>query len=314
VSLIDLLRARVARGSRRPHGDGASIALAVEGGAMRGVISAGMVWALEDLGYVNAFDAVYGSSAGAINAAYFLAGQAGLGTTIYYEDINNRSFIDLRRALLGRPIVNLGFLLDDVAVRRKPLDVARALASASPLSVLATDVDTRRAHAFGGFTDERHFFSALRAGATMPIIAGEPFLHEGRRYLDASLSEPIPVATAEAAGHTHVLVLLTRGAGMRPQPSGFDRYFVGPRLRRLSPALAHQYLTRAEPYAALTRMIESGRGPQQRAEVLGLRVDDLRISKLERRREVLTHGARRGYDAVLAAFDVAPDHRGPASD
>ena len=57
---------------------------------------------------------MYGSSAGAINAAYFLAGQARLGTTIYYEDINNAQFIDLLRPLRGRPIVDLGFLLDDV--------------------------------------------------------------------------------------------------------------------------------------------------------------------------------------------------------
>ena len=62
---------------------------------MRGVVSAGMVSALEELGLTHAFDAVYGSSAGAINAAYFLAGQARLGTTIYYEDINNARFIDL---------------------------------------------------------------------------------------------------------------------------------------------------------------------------------------------------------------------------
>ena len=97
ADILDILKRRVATGSRPPHRDGASVALAVEGGAMRGVISAGMVSALEDLGYVHAFDAVYGASAGAINAAYFLAGQARLGTTIYHEDINNRQFIDLRR-------------------------------------------------------------------------------------------------------------------------------------------------------------------------------------------------------------------------
>jgi len=86
---------------------------------MRGVISAGMLSALEDLGYLGSFDAVYGSSAGAINAAYFVAGQASLGTTIYYEDINNTAFIRLGRAAAGRPIVDLGYLLDDVARRRK---------------------------------------------------------------------------------------------------------------------------------------------------------------------------------------------------
>jgi predicted patatin/cPLA2 family phospholipase len=274
----------------------------VEGGAMRGVISAGMVSALEDLGYISAFDAVYGSSAGAINAAYFLAGQATLGTTIYYEDINNASFIRLGRAAAGRPIVNLGYLLDDVARHRKRLDVARILASSTPLSVLATDVDRRQAHAFGSFADDSALFAALRAGATMPVVAGAPFQHQGRRYLDASLSEPIPLPTAEARGHTHVLVLLTRGGDMRPEPSAFDRYFVAPRLRRVSPALAESYLRRAEPYAALIRAIDAGRGLRGEAIVTGLRVDGLRISKLERRPGVLRDGAARGYAVVVAAL------------
>ncbi|MEO8483229.1 MAG: patatin-like phospholipase family protein [Acidobacteriota bacterium] len=274
----------------------------MEGGAMRGVISAGMVSALGDLGYLDAFDAVYGSSAGAINAAYFLAGQAQLGTTIYYEDINNASFIRLGRAAAGRPIVNLGYLLDDVAQRRKRLDVGRVLDSLTPLSVLATDVDDRQAHAFGPFADDRDLFAALRAGATMPVVAGAPFLHQGRRYLDASLSEPIPVPTAESRGHTHVLVLLTRSGEMRPHASAFDRYFVAPRLKRVSPALAESYLRRAGPYTALIRAIDAGRGPLGRAIVTGLRVEGLRISKLECRPDVLRDGASRGYEIVAAAL------------
>ncbi len=177
---------------------------------MRGVISAGMVSALEDLHLLHAFDAVFGSSAGAINAAYFVAGQAGLGTTIYYEDINNRHFIDLRRPFLGRPIVNLDFLLEDVAVRRKRLDIDRILASPVPLSVLATDIRTETAHVFQNFSNGRSLIGALRAGATMPIIAGGPHLHEDGAYFDASIAEPIPVPAAEAAGYTHILVLLTR--------------------------------------------------------------------------------------------------------
>ena len=300
-SVVDLLRARVARGSRRPHGDGASIALAIEGGAMRGVISAGMVSALEELGYIDAFDAVYGSSAGAVNAAYFLAGQARLGTSIYHQDINNRRFIDTRRALIGQPIVNLAYLLDDVARRRKRLDVERLLGSPTPLHVLATDVDSRSASVFKGFASADLLFGALRSGATMPVVAGGPYAYAGGRYLDASLSEPIAVPTAEADGHTHVLALLTRTGGVRPDVSAFDRYFVVPRLRRISADLAVRYLNRAEPYAALIHMIDAGRGPLGRARVFGIRVD-LPISKLERRREVLELGAKSGYDAVRAIF------------
>lgn len=270
---------------------------------MRGVISAGMVWALEELGCTTAFDAVYGSSAGAINAAYFLAGQAGVGTTIYSEDINTRSFIDLSRPLIGRPIVNLGFLLDDVARYRKHLDTDRVITSDTPLSVLATDVDSRTSVTFRGFDTAERLFGALRAGATMPVIAGGPFEYSGRRLLDASLSEPIPLRTAESQGHTHIIALLTRSGSMHSQPSAFDRYFVGPRLRRISPELATRYLSRSGPYSAVIQAIDSGRGLSGRATVQGIRVNDLRISKLERRREVLAQAARLGYAAVMAAFD-----------
>jgi hypothetical protein len=59
--------------------DNFRIALAIEGGAMRGVVSSGMLAGLEYLGVLPAFDVIYGTSAGAINGAYFVAGQAAWG-------------------------------------------------------------------------------------------------------------------------------------------------------------------------------------------------------------------------------------------
>jgi predicted patatin/cPLA2 family phospholipase len=299
---IDLLRARAARRSRPPHGDGASIALVVEGGAMRGVVSAGMVSALEALGMIEAFDAVYGSSAGAINAAYFLAGQAALGTTIYYEDINNRRFIDLRRSIVGRPILNLAFLIDDVARRRKPLDVDRVLASPSPLAVLATDVATCAPVVLRGFRDGRDLLAAMRAGATMPIVAGRPSPYLDQRCFDASLTEPIPVPTAEADGHTHVLALLTRPRETPRRTTMFDRVYVLPRLRRISPALAARYVDRGQPYTALLDRIAAGTGPLGRAQVLGIRPDPPVVNKLECDAAMLRQAAARGFDAVMRAW------------
>jgi len=46
---------------------------------MRGAVSGGALQALHDLGLRDAFDVVYGSSAGAMNATYFLAGQREVG-------------------------------------------------------------------------------------------------------------------------------------------------------------------------------------------------------------------------------------------
>jgi len=304
--MIDILRARAARGSRAPHGDGARVVLAIEGGAMRGVVSAGMVSALERLGMTDAFDAVYGSSAGAINGAYFLAGQARLGTKIYAEDINNRKFIDLTRPLMGRPIVDLGFLIDHVATVRKPLDVARVLAATSPLTVMATEVSTAARTPLRHFNSANDLLIALRAGATMPVIAGSPVAFGGRSYLDASLTEPVPVAIAEEEGSTHILVLLTRPTESPRRATWLDRWYVIPRLRRLSPALADLYTNRSGPYATLLDCIAEGRGPAGRAIVLGLRPAPPEVSKLERDTTRLREAAQRGFDAVMRAFGENP--------
>lgn len=51
------------------------VGLAIEGGGMRGCVSAGMVAAVSTLGLMDSFDAVYGSSAGSLVGAYAIAGQ-----------------------------------------------------------------------------------------------------------------------------------------------------------------------------------------------------------------------------------------------
>lgn len=272
---------------------------------MRGVVSAGMVSALEELGLVNAFDAVYGSSAGSVNAAYFLAGEARMGTSIYYEDINTHHFIDLWRTIRRQPIVNLGFLLDEVAVTRKVLDTARVIASPTPLAVLATDADTAEPVVFRAFTSGDDLIGAMRAGSTMPVVAGSPCEYRGGRYYDASVSEPIPVPAAEADGHTHILVLLTRPHGETRRLSAFDRYYVIPRLKHTAPRIARSYQDRIGPYSALVERINASsrtgtvpRGPI----IMGVRPTGHTIAILERRRHLLISGAERGHRAVMDAF------------
>jgi hypothetical protein len=56
---------------------------------MRGVVAGGMVTAIQELGLTDCFDTIHGSSAGACAGAYLITDQAKLGTSIFYEDINN---------------------------------------------------------------------------------------------------------------------------------------------------------------------------------------------------------------------------------
>ena len=127
---IDLLKKRAAliKQGRKPA-DGRKVALIVEGGAMRGVISCAALMGLEELGITEAFDEVYGASAGAVNAAYFLAGQAAYATTLYYQKINNTRFL---RRFWHRKIVDIDDLFDSIIAGSRPLRTEKVLASRSP--------------------------------------------------------------------------------------------------------------------------------------------------------------------------------------
>ena len=270
---------------------------------MRGVVSAGMVVALEQLDLLHVFDRVYGSSAGAMNGAFFVAGQAAFGTTIYYENINNTRFVNVRRALGRRPVLDLDFLVWDVMCGPKRLDVERILESPVGLHALATHTGTGDRTVFGTWSDRADFLACLRAGASMPVVSGPPYFYRGEPYWDALLSEPVPARIAEDDGFTHLLVLLTRPTdGEGPRLSPLDRYYVLPRLRKVSETLARRYRERPQEYLKLLSALGGGRGPQGRAAALTVAPSEPVVGKLERNREQLKRSARAGMRAVFAGL------------
>ena len=210
----DIIRERKQTGSRRgfrtdPH----HLALVIEGGGMRGVVSAGMVAALEARNLTNCFDSIHGSSAGACAGAYFLAGQAGLGVRIYYEDINNRHFIDLWGPCRGRPVMNTHFLIDHVMRMIKPLDTKRILLAEGVLHIVTTDARSGQGRTYSRFRDAEHFFLILKGSIAIPAIAGCPVEVDGVRLVDGGMVEQIPLRCALSSSPSHILVLMTRKEG-----------------------------------------------------------------------------------------------------
>lgn len=278
---------------------------------MRGVVSAGMVVAVEQLGLLTAFDAIYGSSAGAMNGAYLLAGQAAFGATIYYENINDspyeravgRWFIDFTAPLRGRPIVDLDYLVHHVMERPKWLQVDRILSSPISLHVVATHVPTAQRHVFRSWTGREDLLRSLRAGASMPIVAGPPYAYRDTYYWDALLIEPIPAAVAEEEGATHIVAFMSRPRGTAgPQTSLAERLYVLPKLAQASPAVVEGYRVRGERYAAAVRSLWSGAGVHGKAKVLPIGPTGPAVDKLERNRRKLVDGCAQGFRAMALAM------------
>src|SRR5581483_1480122 len=145
-------------------------ALVVEGGGMRGAYAAGALVGLDAAG--ERFDAVYASSSGACSAAYLHARQPE-GLRIWQEHLDGAKLLRARNLLVGRPYLDLEYLVDEVFARRVPLDLARLRAAEAPLWITLTDARTGRAE-YRDLRREADPLRVLKATAALPIAYARP--------------------------------------------------------------------------------------------------------------------------------------------
>ncbi|MFN8112718.1 MAG: patatin family protein [Solirubrobacterales bacterium] len=247
--VLRLLGERVAAGSRPgERSDGARLALAIEGGGMRGAITGGMALAIDELGIVAAFDDVYGASAGALNAAWLLSGAASTGIRTWTDPALRTASVRRGNLLRGRPIVDSSYLTEVVYERLAPMPFDRILDGDVGFHPLATDAATGEAVDLAPLIDDRATLKlALRATTALPLLSGRPIELGGRRFFDAGLAESIPFRTAIAQGATHLLVLRSRREGEQESAnSGRSARLVARYLSRHSIHVADAFLGRAE--------------------------------------------------------------------
>jgi predicted patatin/cPLA2 family phospholipase len=314
--VVQTLLARREAGSRPgARSDGRRVALVIEGGAMRGVVSAGMASALDQLGLRDAFDEVHGASAGAFNGAFFMAGQAAYMTSLYWRGFGDPRFVSLRRALRGEgPAFDMDYVVDGIWARGRPLRMEVLLESAAELHCTATDADTATIVDLADLHSAEEVRCALRTSARLPWLAGQPVAFRGRRLLDATLAEAIPIHAALRTA-TDVLVLQTRPEGVEHSglsgPIGLltDRY-----LRTINPALVALRRARSERYdrlsAWLGRRAAESATPAAAAHagqpaicVIRPPAETTIISQLEYRNEALQVAGSEGLRAAWMALE-----------
>ena len=247
--------------------------LVLEGGAMRGMFSCGVIDVFLENGI--AFSGVAGISAGAVFGCNFKSRQ--IGRPIRY----NKRFCADPRYGTWRSLLKTGDLYDaDFCYRELPdeLDVFdRAAFRQNPLQfyVGATDVDTGEAvyHLCtdGGETDMQW----LRASASMPLVS-RPVVIDGRRYLDGGIADAVPYQFLESQGYDRCVLVLTRPKGYRKRPSPAPLRF----LLRRQPALAKAM---ADRHLMYNRQMEAIDQREERGQSLVIRPpEDVRIGRTEK--------------------------------
>ena len=190
--------------------------LVMEGGAMRGLFTCGVIDVLLENGVC--FDGAAGISAGAVFGCNFKSGQ--IGRALRY----NKQYCADPRYCSIRSLIRTGDLYGaDFCYRELPdeLDVFdRKAFAASPMEFYAGATDAETGECVyhrcedGGDMD----MLWLRASASMPLVS-RPVEIDGRFYLDGGIADAVPYAYMEKQGYDRNVIILTQPEGYRKKPA-----------------------------------------------------------------------------------------------
>jgi predicted patatin/cPLA2 family phospholipase len=211
------------------------LGLVVQGGGMRGVYSMAVLAAFEEMGWTRCFDHVAGASAGAMNGAHFITGQAGYGVETYIDYLSNRKFIDFFRL---RKLVDLDYMIDDLVRHVRPFNLPALLEASTELHIALADAEDASVHYVTNRSEDVDLWEAFRATGALPILYNRFVKVGDRLYLDGSLSDGLPLPRLLALGCRYIVVVLTKPLSFRSQGvSRPVRALAWWATRRYSPAL-----------------------------------------------------------------------------
>ena len=191
-------------------------ALVLEGGAMRGMFTAGAldVWIDAHI----RFDAIIGVSAGALFGINYPSGQRGRALRDNLKYVGDDRYMGLRSLLATGNIVNAEFAYYEVCKRVDVFDEAAFRRSGVDFYAVATELSSGGAE-YIRITEPMRQMEVLRATAALPFVS-RPVAIAGRLYLDGGVADSIPLGFAHSLGCDRLAAVLTRPADYRKATPG----------------------------------------------------------------------------------------------
>lgn len=270
--------------------------LILEGGAMRGMFSCGILDVFMENGVT--FDGCAGISAGAVFGCNFKSGQIGRPIRYNKKYCADPRYVSLRSLLTTGDLYGVQFCYHELPDKLDVFD--RKAFSENPMAfyVGATDVDTGKAvyHLCtdGGAED----IEWMRASASMPMVSRVVEIGD-YRLLDGGIVEPVPYDFMRREGYSRNVVILTQPREYRKKKSAML-----PLMRltmRAYPKVVEAMALRHERYNAMTDRIAED---EQQGKVLVLRPPEaLGISRTEKNPEELERVYQMGRRIALQRLD-----------
>ncbi|MGR5238730.1 patatin-like phospholipase family protein [Vibrio alfacsensis] len=228
-----------------------SHALIVEGGAMRGVFSCGVLdhFLAENF---SPFDSFWGVSAGASNLAAYLAKMPGRNLKIYLDYSLRKEFISPTQLLRGGDMMNLDWMWD-ITLNELGIDQTVLAADPRPFFLGVTRQDNGQAEYLTPSIDK--LAETMKASSALPILYRNGVTLGETKYVDGGVADAIPVAEAIKRGATKIMVLRSRPASYRKSKGKYD--ILTKRMLKETPALIEPMLTRHIRYNQSLQLIQN---------------------------------------------------------
>lgn len=266
--------------------------LILEGGAMRGLFTAGVIDVLMENGI--AFDGLIGVSAGAAFGCNYKSGQIGRVLRYNTRFVRDKRYCGIRVLLKTGNIYSSEFCYGEVPLKHDVFDFEAYKKNPMEFYTVSTDVESGEPvyHKYGGWED--HGFDWIRASASMPIVSKIVEI-DGQKLLDGGISDSVPIKQFEKIGYDKNVVVLTQMSGYRKR-----KCQIMPLVKmkyKKYPAMVSAMAKRHIGYNETMAYIDE---KEQRGELFVIRPEGkLPVSKVEKDPEKLKKAYQMGRDTAI---------------
>lgn len=190
--------------------------LILEGGAMRGLFTAGIIDVFMENGIE--FDAAIGVSAGAAFGCNYKSRQ--IGRVIRYNKrfAKDPRFCSFRSLIKTGDLFGAEFCYHTVPDKLDLFDTQAYIDNPMDFYAVVTDVETGKAVYINSDEAGEDALECFRASASMPLVS-KPVEIKGRKYLDGGIADSVPIQYFESIGFEKNVIILTQPMGYSKKPS-----------------------------------------------------------------------------------------------
>lgn len=224
--------------------------LILEGGAMRGMYTAGVMDVMMD--HDICFDGIIGVSAGALFGVNYLSRQKGRVIRYNKKYNGHKEYMGLIPLLKEGNIVSTRYAYERVPRLYDVFDNETFKASETRFYAVVTNLQTGQPE-YMPVEDVYEQMDILRASGSMPFVS-KPVQIGDQLYLDGGVSDSIPFAFFQKQGYDRLVVILTRDLDYRKKAmsplmidAGYHKY----------PEFCRQLKKRHQVYNKSVRMLKN---------------------------------------------------------